>query len=118
MDGMPKLSAKIRRIHGVTELRMRDDPALKRRVAADFKDLAPLLDDYHPDQPSFDELKRIPPFRSFLESWNRKKEFSLLLWIKGGRNIKKAVELLDSEGKPCAVASWSPPYRITFEVID
>ena len=91
---------------GVTDLRLRDNAVLRREIMRSFEKLAPLLDDFNPGEPSFDDLKRDDGFRRFVASIEGEVELLLFVSAFEGRNIEKAVGVLDASGRVCAAVHW------------
>jgi hypothetical protein len=97
---------KYRRINGVTDIRLRDSDTLRRQIIRQWEKLAPLLDDYIPGEPSFDDLKRHGEFRNFVNSLEGESELILFVSARDGENLEKAVGVVDSRGKICAAIHW------------
>lgn len=97
---------KYRKINGVTDIRLKDSDTLRRQIIRQWEKLAPLLDDCIPGEPSFDDLKSNPEFRSFVNSLEGESELILLVSARDGENIEKAVGVADNRGCICAAVHW------------
>jgi hypothetical protein len=105
---MPEKNAhfKYRRINGVTEIRLRDSNTLRKEIIRQWEKLAPLLDDFIPGEPSFNDLKRDSEFRRFVGSLEGDTELILFVSARGDVNIEKAVGVVDNSGSICAAIHW------------
>lgn len=97
---------KYRKINGVTDIRLRDSDALRRQIMRQWEKLAPLLDDFIPGEPSFNDLKMNHEFRNFVNSMEGEAEIVLLVSARDGENIEKAVGVVDNRGCVCAAVHW------------
>lgn len=113
MNRLPQF--KVRIVKGITELRLRDDPLVKRELADAFKNFAPLLEG-NPLAPSFEDLKGLPELKDFGEG----KRFERMLCVRGykGEVLERSVTLLDERGEPCAMARWRRGEGTTFEILN
>jgi hypothetical protein len=101
-----KAHFKCRKIRGITDVRLRDCATLKREIMRSYKKLAPLLDDFIPGEPSFDDLKRNSDFRSFVNSLDGNTELILFVSARDDENLEKAVGVVDNSGCICAAVQW------------
>ncbi len=95
-----------RRINGVTDVKLKDDDHFRREIMRKCKNLAPLLDDYIPGEPSFGELKRNRKFLNFASSLQGDVELILFVSARDGSNTEKAVGIVDDSNRICAVCHW------------
>jgi hypothetical protein len=116
MGGIPQF--KVRRIDGVTELRLRDDRALMRELAANFKDFAVFLDEGARGTPSFADLKNNHTLQLFLHCTNTPIHLELCVRTVKASIIAKEVHAVDGDGRLRAVCRWQPDKGVSFEAID
>lgn len=110
---------KIRRLKGVTEIRMGDDPSFRIELAKEMPQYAPLLSERAGSAPSFAELKSTPEAVSFIDaSDNAGKTFTITLVVRGVRDVvtEKEVLFVDPGKRVCAVSSWSAEGGVSFRL--
>jgi hypothetical protein len=113
---MPIPQFKVRKVNGITEIKLADDPTVRTDFVRIWKQYAPLLSERGP-APSFEELKQTPQVTAFVEAqFNAGKTFTFQLQVKGANDnvIEKEVVLLDDVKKVCAISKWTPIEGITF----
>ena len=113
----PMAQFKVKRLRGVTEIRMADDATLHRELAKEMPQYAPLLAEPAGRAPSFAELKAAPGAMEFLDaSENAGKTFTVTLVVRGVRDIvtEKEVLFVDQGKRVCAVCSWTAETGIAF----
>lgn len=100
----PKGQYKFKRIRGVSDLILRDDKRLRRKLM-EFSHLRPMLEE-NCFEPTFDQLKSVPEFKDFLRQLGGEPIVVLLVSAKAGVNIEKGVGVLGSNDRLCALCSW------------
>lgn len=108
---------KVRKLKGVTEIRLCDDPSFRRELAGQMPQYAPLLTEPAGKAPSFDELKMAPEALSFLGSpENAGKAYTITLVVRGMKGIitEKEVLFVDKGNNVCAASSWSAESGYSF----
>lgn len=116
MAGFPQF--KIRKVSGITEIRMADDPALRQEMAKLWAKYAPLLSEQH-SIPSFEDLKSTREVAEYITtqgSAGKSFTFTLEVHGSGDRIIGKKALLVDLSGKVCAVSAWTPESGTVFSV--
>src|SRR4030095_14837000 len=101
----------IRKLHGKTEIKMADDPALRADIPKLWPAHAPLLSELEGPAPSFHDLKTTQKARDYLESHrNAGETFYFLLRVCGENNrvSEKEVLIVDHTKKVSAISRWTP----------
>jgi hypothetical protein len=108
---------KIRKIRGVTEIRLPDDSSKRADVSNAFKEYAPLLAEISRSVPSFEELKGTREVREFIDAaMSAGDRFTFVLQVRGIKDsiIAKEVLIVDETRKICAISRWTPEDGIKF----
>lgn len=106
---MPIPQFSIRKLKGMTEIKLIDDRSFRNELAHAFPDYAPLLAE-RAGAPTFDELKATPEVAHFLESSELAgKTYDVNLVIRGQGAVirEKQVLFVDKAKHVCAISSWS-----------
>ncbi len=108
---------KVRKINGVTELRLRDDRELMRELASAFKDFSVFLDEGQ-GEPTFMELKGCLAATEFARCFLGALRFELSIrHDSAGALVSKEASLVDESGKGRAVCKWAPGKEMTIEIM-
>jgi hypothetical protein len=105
---MPIPQFKVRKLNGVTDIRMADDRNLRKELCRTLVMYAPLLEEEGRPEPSFDALKSTPEASAFLSSAEGM-ECSITLQVRGMKQaiIEKAVLFVDPSNRTLAVSRWT-----------
>lgn len=115
---MPLPQFKVRKVNGVTEIKLADDPAIRQEFARAMTKYAPLVSELNPSIPSFDQLKGTEAVREFIdEQMSAGEAFTFQLRVTGVENVilEKDVLIVNQSRKVCAVSRWRPGEGVTFE---
>lgn len=107
----PIAQFKVRKVRGVTEIRMRDAPGFLNEFKSAFPRYAPLLD---APAPGFDELKSTPQAAALLRSSEVPLEAQLRIVARGKTILEKSVLFVSPSEEIRAMSSWAPGTGITF----
>ncbi|HSB47135.1 MAG TPA: hypothetical protein VLD37_03910 [Candidatus Bilamarchaeum sp.] len=113
---MPVAQFKVKKLNGVTQIKLADDAKLQAEFRSAFPNYEPLFSEAS-RAPPFDELKKHPKLREFIEAqFVAGRTFSFQLEIRAERDniISKDVVLVDQSRKVCAISRWTPGEGITF----
>ncbi len=112
---MPLKEFTFRRIRGVTDLRLSDDPALRKEICRSMAAYAPLLDEQGKAEPTFDSLKGTREALEFLSS-PEGSGCVVRLQVLGrkGTILEKSVLFMDGHDSVRAASRWTPEGGIVF----
>ncbi len=108
---------KVKRLGGVTQIQMIDNPTLRAEMSATWKNFAPLLSDHEGSGPSFEELKSTPEASAFLEKQKGVgRELKVMVEVQGVRErvLEKKVLFFGPDDELYAVSRWNPESGISF----
>jgi hypothetical protein len=90
MIHMPVPQFKVRKVNGVTEIKLADDPVLRREFPAAFPQYAPLLSELSKG-PTFEELKKHPRLLEFVDvQFSAGKTFTFQLEVRAEKETFSA----------------------------
>ena len=104
-----------KRLNGVTNLRLSDDPALREEICRTMTAYAPLLEERGRAEPTFDTLKATREAQDFLGS-DEGRACVVRLQVVGrkGDILEKAVLFMDGHDSVRALSKWTPENGIEF----
>ncbi len=105
-----------RRLNGVTDIRLSDDPVLRAEVCSSMPKLAPLLEEHAGrPEPTFESLKSTREALDFLSTdEGRSCAVRLRVIGRGGSVVEKAVLFMDGHDSVRASSKWTEDGGIRF----
>ncbi len=107
----------VKRLHGVTEIKLRDDTALREEFCREMAQYAPLLSEMSGAEPTFDSLKRTKQAAAFLSGEEAAgRPVMTVLRVCGVKGVvtEKEVQFFHEDGGFAASSRWRIDSGITF----
>jgi hypothetical protein len=109
---------KYRRVNGLTELRLKDDAAMRSALAKEFLGFERLIEGCAQGQASFEEIKTHPEFAAFTEGEGKGMRTELYVKAEKGVVTRRSVLAVCDSGKVRATCSWDAGSGIAFETFE